>query len=238
MPGLGASQVNNRRAGLLGALSSVNPMDTKYNGWTNYETWCVNLWLTNDEESYRLWADESRRHMAEAPDSRRVKEWSYSNREAARCALAEHLQETIEAEAGLSFATLYTDLLQAALAEVNWQEIAGSWLDDFCPEPPSEEPEAQAPIAPTAEPLFPLGRVVATPGALDAIPADSITSAIYRHERGDWGLVCEQDRAENEFSLKEGLRLMSVYETTSGIRFWIITEADRCATTVLLPDEY
>jgi hypothetical protein len=213
-------------------------MDTKCNGWTNYETWCVNLWLMNDEESYRHWADESRRHMAEASESRRVKEGNYTIREAARCALAEHLQETIEAEAGLSFATLCTDLLQAALAEVNWQEIAGNWLDDFCAERPNDEPETQAAAAPISEPLFPLGRVVATPGVLDAIPAESITSAISRHERGDWGIVCEHDRAENELSLKRDFRLMSVYETASGVRFWIITEADRSATTVLLPDEY
>ena len=87
-------------------------------------------------------------------------------------------------------------------------------------------------------PLFPLGRTVATPGVLDAIPAKEITLAISRHERGDWGLVCEDDRAENELSLKEGFRLMSVYESGGGVRFWIITEADRSVTTVLLPDEY
>jgi hypothetical protein len=213
-------------------------MDTKYNGWTNYETWCVNLWFMNDEETYMHWSDESRRHMTEAPESQRVKQWGYSIREAARCALAEHLQETIEAEAGLGFATLYTDLLQAALAAVNWHEIAANWLDDFSPESASEESAHIAPTAPNTEPLFSLGRTVITPGALGAISADEVAEAMSRHERGDWGLVCEHDRAENELSLKEGLRLMSVYETASGARFWIITEADRSVTTVLLPDEY
>jgi hypothetical protein len=213
-------------------------MDTKYNGWTNYETWCVNMWLTNDETSYRHWSDEAHRHMTEAPASQRVKEWGYSIQEAARCALAEQLQETIEEGAILGVASLYTDLLNASFGEVNWHEIADEWLDDFCPEPASEEPSPEIPAAPITAPLFSLGRTVATPGALDAIPAEAITLAISRHERGDWGLVGEHDRAENERSLKEGFRLMSVYETAIGVRFWIITEADRSATTVLLPDEY
>ncbi len=136
------------------------------------------------------------------------------------------------------FATLYTDLLQAALAEVNWHEIAGSWLDDFSPETESEEPTVAGPTAPNVEPLFTLGRTVITPGALEAIAGDEVAAAMSRHQRGDWGLVGEQDRAENDLSLKEGFRLLSVYATATGVRFWIITDADRSATTVLLPDEY
>jgi hypothetical protein len=61
---------------------------------------------------------------------------------------------------------------------------------------------------------------------------------IMRHARGDWGEICEEDRKENELSLVEGFRLMSVYTTASGDKFWIITEADRSATTVLMPDDY
>lgn len=213
-------------------------MATKYNGWTNYETWCVNLWLMNDEPSYRRWSDEARRHMTEAPESQRVKQWGYTIREAARCALAEQLQEAMEEGAIVGAASLYTDLLNAALGAVDWQEIAASWIDDFCPEPASEAPAPEWPTTSLTEPLFSLGRTIATPGALDAISAEEIAWAISRHERGDWGLVDDHDRAENERSLHAGFRLMSVYQTTSGVRFWIITEADRSATTVLLPDEY
>jgi hypothetical protein len=213
-------------------------MDTKYNGWTNYETWCVNLWLMNDEETYRHWSEETRRHVTEAPKSRRVKEWSYPIREAACCTLAEHLRETIEEEAVLGFANLYTDLLKGALAEVNWHEIAASWLNDFSPETGSEELAVAEPTAPNTEPLFSLGRTVITPGALETISGDEVAAAMSRHQHGDWGLVGEQDRAENELSLREGFRVLSVYETTTGTRFWIITEADRSVTTVLLPDEY
>ncbi|MEM7387300.1 MAG: type I restriction endonuclease subunit M [Verrucomicrobiota bacterium] len=62
--------------------------------------------------------------------------------------------------------------------------------------------------------------------------------ALARHERGDWGEVCTEDRAENEEALRRGGRLLSVYRTEEGTRFYIITEADRSSTTVLLPDEY
>ena len=85
---------------------------------------------------------------------------------------------------------------------------------------------------------FPLGRVVATPGAISAASPEEIAAAIQRHVTGDWGELDEHDIAENELSLREGFRLFSVYRTKAGERFYIITEADRSATTVLLPDEY
>ncbi len=84
----------------------------------------------------------------------------------------------------------------------------------------------------------PLGQLVATPGALETIPPDELEAAVNRHAHGDWGSCCPEDVAENELSLKEGARLLSVYETRAGIKFWVITEADRSVTTVLLPDEY
>jgi hypothetical protein len=88
--------------------------------------------------------------------------------------------------------------------------------------------------------LFPLGQVVATPGALAEMEAsgESLFSYLQRHLSGDWGEVDAHDRRENELSLREGFRLMSVYTLSNGIRFWIITEADRSSTCVLLPEEY
>ena len=88
--------------------------------------------------------------------------------------------------------------------------------------------------------LFPLGQVVATPGALAEMEAsgESLFSYLQRHLSGDWGEIDAHDRRENELSLREGFRLMSVYTLSNGIRFWIITEADRSSTCVLLPEEY
>ena len=90
------------------------------------------------------------------------------------------------------------------------------------------------------KPLFTLGQVVATPGALEAIEAsgDSLFSYLSRHISGDWGEVDAHDRKENELSLEQGFRLMSVYSLGTGVKIWVITEADRSSTCVLLPEEY
>jgi hypothetical protein len=85
---------------------------------------------------------------------------------------------------------------------------------------------------------FPHGQVVATPNALNSVPPDEIHVALSRHLQGDWGDVGEDDWKENELSLKEGFRLFSSYHTLAGVKFWIITEADRSVTTILLPLDY
>jgi hypothetical protein len=93
----------------------------------------------------------------------------------------------------------------------------------------------------TKTPLFPLGQIVATPGALAALGKAGQTPLEFltRHVRGDWGELCEEDRKENQLSLEHGLRLLSSYRISSGdTKVWVITEADRSATTILLPEEY
>ena len=90
----------------------------------------------------------------------------------------------------------------------------------------------------TAERKFSLGQIVMTPAAMETIPPHEMLHALARHASGDWGEVGKEDRDENEFSLREGFRLFSVYYSSTGQKFWIITEADRSATTVLLPDDY
>ena len=84
----------------------------------------------------------------------------------------------------------------------------------------------------------PLGRTLATPGVLEATTQAERNIAFNRHSRGDWGDVVGEDWTANDQALQNGERLISVYHTLSGIKFWIITEADRSATTVLLPREY
>ena len=87
---------------------------------------------------------------------------------------------------------------------------------------------------------FQLGRMVATPGALEALKeaGQDAIEFIYRHQRGDWGNLSEEDKRENEFSVDKELRIFSAYHLKDETRIWIITEADRSATTVLLPSEY
>jgi hypothetical protein len=87
---------------------------------------------------------------------------------------------------------------------------------------------------------FSLGRVVATPGALKALGEANQKpfEFLERHQTGDWGELCEEDKRENEFSVRNGFRILSAYRTRNGVKLWVITEADRSATTLLLPHEY
>jgi hypothetical protein len=87
---------------------------------------------------------------------------------------------------------------------------------------------------------FALGKIVATPGALAAFEStgESPFTFLSRHAAGDWGQLDSQDVKENEYSLECGLRLLSAYHLNDGTKIWIITEADRSSTTLLLPEEY
>ena len=89
--------------------------------------------------------------------------------------------------------------------------------------------------------LFSLGQIVVTPGALTALEKAGQTPMEFltRHVRGDWGELCEEDRKENQTSLERGFRLLSSYRTNAGdAKLYVITEADRTVTTILLPEEY
>lgn len=92
----------------------------------------------------------------------------------------------------------------------------------------------------TKEALFPLGQIVATPGALTALEKAGQTPLDFlsRHARGEWGDLCEEDRKENVLSLECGFRLLSRYTTSAGDALYLITEADHTVTTLLLPEEY
>ena len=87
-------------------------------------------------------------------------------------------------------------------------------------------------------PKFSLGQCVITANAKNHVHPEDIPLCLARHVQGDWGEVCESDRQENDLSLEQGFRLLSVYTDRGGVKFWIITEADRSATTVLLPEDY
>ena len=88
--------------------------------------------------------------------------------------------------------------------------------------------------------LFPLGQIVATPGALHVLERCHAEprALLSRHQIGDWGELCPADRDENELSVKQGFRILSNYPVGADERLWVITEADRSVTTILLPSEY
>ena len=91
-----------------------------------------------------------------------------------------------------------------------------------------------------AAPKFRLGKLVSTPGALAALTeaGQSPMEFVSRHVVGNWGECCEEDRQANEDALRNGDRLFSVYRTAKGEKIWVITEADRSSTCILLPEEY
>jgi len=85
---------------------------------------------------------------------------------------------------------------------------------------------------------FKMGRIVSTPNALERLSGEDILLGLKRHQAGDWGDVEEHDRQANDRALEDGSRLLSIYHSSPGIEFWIITESDRLRSTILLPEDY
>jgi hypothetical protein len=105
----------------------VTEPDSSYNGWSNYETWVVNLWLGNDEGSYNTCRSLAERCFEEA-----VADEVFSRKERACYQLANELKEMVEDGSPLAGdASVYTDLLNAAMSEVNWKEIANGLLQEI-----------------------------------------------------------------------------------------------------------
>ena len=111
----------------------------RYNGWANYETWCVHLWLSNEEGSYRYWREEAERYRSEAEEHANVRQGFWTVEQAARYTLGkaieesfetfhpfrgEHLSEPMEA-------SVYGELLDSALSEVRWSEVAEAFLEEL-----------------------------------------------------------------------------------------------------------
>jgi hypothetical protein len=83
-----------------------------------------------------------------------------------------------------------------------------------------------------------IGVVRITPGVQDAVNMRELNKALIRHNRGDWGDLSAEDKKMNNWAVENDERVLSAYTTSDGLKFWIVTEADRSSTTVLLPDEY
>jgi hypothetical protein len=119
------------------------------------------------------------------------------------------------------------------------QALAHGGGEDGAPAPDNATAkEFRAKSESAAAVKFSLGTTVITPNAQSRLPDQEIQTAVQRHLKGDWGELIEDDRLENEKALKEGFRLHSSYRSASGTKFWVITEADRSVTTILLPEDY
>ena len=183
------------------------------NVFANIETWLTFRWLTEDEKPRTFW--EARASIIGEcfePDQ-------------AIHQLAKEILDSVNFDCRKNVENLAADLLNAALSEVVWCELARVLLDGKLPPPPVEA-------------LFPLGNIVATPGVMEHISDDERLKALQRHARADWGEIDREDWAANETALREERRLYSSYRAVGGRKFLIITECDRSATTLLLPEEY
>lgn len=105
--------------------------DKTHEGWSNYETWAVALWIDNQKSSYHYWRDEARRHRKDSPTSPQVQDGTWNAEQAAHFNLADQLKAEFRDAAPLAEPTVYSDLLGAALSEVNWSEIAEQLLADI-----------------------------------------------------------------------------------------------------------
>jgi hypothetical protein len=106
--------------------------ETSYQGWTNYATWCVASWLMNESGSYHHWRDRTRSTVRGAWSMENVFNGRWTETEGARIGLSSQLKEEIQEAIPLIDASLYSDLLQSAMDNVEWPEIARSFIENFC----------------------------------------------------------------------------------------------------------
>ena len=105
---------------------------------------------------------------------------------------------------------------------------------------PEQVPAAAVPVLPARTGLFELGELAATPNAMAAIitAGKKPNDFLVRHVAGDWSEMAEEDRATNSNAVLRGGRIFSSYAVSRDVRIWVITEADRSVTSILLPSEY
>lgn len=121
-------------------------MDKKHEGWTNYETWAVALWMDNDALRHRYWREAAHEARSEAVDCKQVADGIWSVDEAGRYRLADWIKEDIAGEAPTKKPSVYSDLLHAALDAVNWQEIADHLFEDTKDETPPDPERSNEPF--------------------------------------------------------------------------------------------
>ena len=104
---------------------------SEYNGWTNHETWCVNLWITNTQGDYEYWRQQAHAHADSAASCQMVEDGIWTIEEAAKFNLADEMKEALREEESDVHpeASMWSDLAKGSLSDVNWHEIAEAFLE-------------------------------------------------------------------------------------------------------------
>lgn len=204
-------------------------------GWTNFETWCVSEWLPTDGAVWNGFREQLRRMAAmRAASGDESGQSAAANRRRQKFQLAKQLRDNVSGLGYMELPLIYCDLLESALGRVNWLEIVEHFLGH--PFPKQLRPTA-APDD-TLMPGLETGRLFTGPAAQIGLTAEEIKIALARHVQGDWGILEAEDRRQNMRALAAGRPLQSVYKSTRGVRFWVVTDADRSLTSVLLAEDY
>lgn len=116
---------------ILRAAKLRNPEDSaeSYNGWTNYETWVVHLWLTNSYRTYFYWRGQAKWYLKTLVESEFVMDKTWTQEEDILFRLADELRESFEESLPEMEPSVFSDLLRAAISEVSWTEIARAFID-------------------------------------------------------------------------------------------------------------
>lgn len=203
-------------------------------GWTNYETWCVSQWLPTDQSTWENFREQMHRQVAKcSTKNNQLGQFSTSARSTLRFRLAKRLRGTVEGLGYTDLPLIYWDLLEAALARVNWPEVVEHFLANPFPNVARRRPPVDG-----SGPLFEAGQIVTGPAAQATLTQEDMQTALARHVRGDWGILDAQDRRLNVRAMAAGLPLQSVQVLENGTTLWVVTEADRSLTTVLLAEDY
>jgi hypothetical protein len=159
-------------------------MNKKNNGTETHETWCVKLWLTNDETMYRHWRERTAELLIAFAERTSEADGPSEALNELASVLGNKICDFWHASDAARFCGVYLDSQRSALCKVNWQEVARSFLEDLLPPTRAEESANDACNIPGAR--FRLCSTCCTPGVVSAVSPEQISSAIVRHARGDW----------------------------------------------------
>jgi hypothetical protein len=204
-------------------------------GWSNFETWCVSQWLPSDEATWDGFREQLRQLAAgRTSASDESGHAAAANRRRQKFQLAKQLRDAVSRLGYMELPLVYCDLLEAALVRVNWLEIVEHFLGHPFPKQLRRTVTPDDPLLPLFEP----GRVFVGPAAQTGLTAEDIKPALSRHVQGDWGLVDAANRRQNLRALAAKRPVQSVYQSDNGTPFWVVTDADRALTSVLLAEDY